>query len=386
MSQVSIRGITKRFAGKPPTVAIDDLSIDIEEGEFLVLLGPSGCGKTTTLRCLAGLESADEGSIAIGDKTVFDRSTRVNLPPDKRDLGMVFQSYALWPHMTVAKNIGYPLKARKVREGLKEGWVQSTAAMVDCAGLLDRYPAQLSGGQQQRVALARGLVARPGLVLFDEPLSNLDARLRDLVRSELAELHGRLSFSAVYVTHDQSEALALGDRMAIMRSGRVEQLDTPRRVFEAPVSEYVAQFIGMENRIVLACRDGQWTLVGGGAGADTGQNCLETAELGADVVLRVRADDVEIHLSDDSVPADAVSFKASVAVATYGGRHLEAIVTVGACRLRARVPVRDIGHVLVPGQAVTVSIRPAVAAPFTPDGSRASGPERSLVGTLETAV
>ena len=164
---------------------------------------------------------------------------------------MVFQSYALWPHMTVRKNIGYPLKARRIDKATARQWVDETAALVDCQTLLDRYPGQLSGGQQQRIALARGLVARPELVLFDEPLSNLDARLRDQVRTEIHELHSRLGFTAVYVTHDQSEALALGDRLAIMRTGRIEQLAPPEEVYEQPATEYVAGFIGMSNRLAL---------------------------------------------------------------------------------------------------------------------------------------
>src|SRR5918995_2786016 len=260
MSRVVIENLTKRFEGKPPTVAVDDLSLEIDQGEFLVLLGPSGCGKTTTLRCLAGLETANDGVLTFGDEQVFDSSSKLNLSPDKRSIGMVFQSYALWPHMTVRKNIGYPLKARKMRQGLSEGWVETIAGVVDCGELLDRYPGQLSGGQQQRVALARGLVARPDLVLFDEPLSNLDARLREQVRNELAELHNRLGFTAVYVTHDQSEALALGDRMAIMRKGRIEQLGTPEEVFASPRSEYVAGFIGMGNRLELKRHDDAWGL------------------------------------------------------------------------------------------------------------------------------
>ena len=182
---------------------------------------------------------------------MFDAARRLNLPPNKRSIGMVFQSYALWPHMKVRKNIAYPLKARKLKQGLREGWVEQAAAQVDCSALLDRYPAQLSGGQQQRVALARGLVARPELVLFDEPLSNLDARLRDQVRIEIHELHTRLGFTAVFVTHDQSEALALGDRLAIMKQGKIEQYDTPEQVYEQPASEYVAAFIGISNRLLF---------------------------------------------------------------------------------------------------------------------------------------
>ena len=224
MSSVSIHGLSKHFGGKTPTTAIDDLNLEIELGEFLVLLGPSGCGKTTTLRCIAGLETADAGSIAFGDHTVFDAARHVDVPPNKRNIGMVFQSYALWPHMTVRKNVSYPLRARKIKGKQATEWVEEVARLVDTKELLDRYPAQLSGGQQQRVALSRGLVARPDLVLFDEPLSNLDARLRDLVRTEIYELHARLKFTAVYVTHDQSEAMALGDRLAIMRRGAIASL------------------------------------------------------------------------------------------------------------------------------------------------------------------
>src|SRR5690606_5475965 len=206
--------LTKTFgSGAGRFTAIDGLNLDIREGELVVLLGQSGCGKTTALRCVAGLESADEGVISFGDTVVFDSRRGVDVPPEKRDLGMVFQSYALWPHRTVRQNIGYPLKVRKLTKELKEEkWVEQAAELVDCGALLDRYPHQLSGGQQQRVALARGLVSRPRLVLMDEPLSNLDALLRVRVRNELHELHQRLGFAGLYVTHDQSEAMALGDR------------------------------------------------------------------------------------------------------------------------------------------------------------------------------
>ena len=182
---------------------------------------------------------------------MFDAARRVNRPPNKRSIGMVFQSYALWPHMTVRKNIAYPLKARKLKQGLRRAGSRRRPSWSTASALLDRYPAQLSGGQQQRVALARGLVARPDLVLFDEPLSNLDARLRDQVRIEIHELHTRLGFTAVFVTHDQSEALALGDRLAIMKQGKIEQYDTPEQVYEQPASEYVAAFIGISNRLAV---------------------------------------------------------------------------------------------------------------------------------------
>ena len=246
MSHVRIEGLTKSFGA---TTVIKGLDLEVQDGEFLVLLGPSGCGKTTTLRCLAGLEAPTDGRISLGGEAVFDRPGRVNRSPDKRSIGMVFQSYALWPHMTVRNNIAYPLKARGLKAKLGEGWVEDTARLVDCEPLLDRYPAQLSGGQQQRVALARGLVAQPGLMLFDEPLSNLDARLRDLVRAQIHELHSRLGFTAVFVTHDQSEALTMSDRIAVFNAGRVEQIDRPHVIYDTPRTRFVAEFIGETNLI-----------------------------------------------------------------------------------------------------------------------------------------
>ena len=334
MSRVSIQGLSKKFDGKPPTTAADNITLQIEEGEFLVLLGPSGCGKTTTLRCLAGLEVPDAGSITFGERTVFDAAAGVDVAPDKRNIGMVFQSYALWPHMTVRENVAYPLKVRGLKQGLAQGWVDDTVKLVDCEKLLDRYPAQLSGGQQQRVALARGLVARPELMLFDEPLSNLDARLRDQVRSQLHELHARLGFTAVFVTHDQVEALALGDRLAIMKSGVIEQLDTAQRVFEQPATEYVAGFIGMNNRVELENRDGAWS-------------CNGMAVLGAVPALqgsprrtaaRVRAEDLIVGPAAAGVPEGTIGMAATLVDAAFAGRHYDVVVTVGDTRLQGRAP------------------------------------------------
>jgi iron(III) transport system ATP-binding protein len=361
MSRVKIEGLTKRFDGKPPTVAVDDLTLEIAQGEFLVLLGPSGCGKTTTLRCLAGLESADEGVLTFGEQRVFDRGSKLNLTPDRRSIGMVFQSYALWPHMTVRKNIAYPLRARKLRQGLAGGWVEEMAAVVDCSELLDRYPGQLSGGQQQRVALARGLVARPDLVLFDEPLSNLDARLREQVRNELAELHHRLGFTAVYVTHDQSEALALGDRLAIMRHGRIEQLGTPREVFASPASEYVAGFIGMGNRLEVNRRDDMWAL-----GDASLQGAAPSRWTGSRVVLRLRSDDLDVRRVR-SVASNEVGVEATVVVVSFGGRHVDVVLAIGDVRVDAQVvgPPDD----LAPGDRVLAVFDPAKAAAYDESGA-----------------
>jgi iron(III) transport system ATP-binding protein len=371
VSYVRINGLTKQFAGKPPTTAMDDLDLEIEQGEFLVLLGPSGCGKTTTLRCMAGLETPDRGSITLGDKTVFDSTSRRNLTPDKRNIGMVFQSYALWPHMTVRKNIGYPLKARKINKAECKGWVEDTAALVDCSQLLDRYPGQLSGGQQQRVALARGLVARPDVVLFDEPLSNLDARLRDMVRAQLHELHTRLRFTAVFVTHDQSEALALGDRMAIMRAGRIEQFDTPERVFEEPGTEYVAEFIGMSNRLPLQRQDGAWMFAGEKV---NGEPPIPRGH--DDVFVRLRPDDLLLSPVEQQLPAGSITFPAEIVDSEFGGRHMDVIVSVRGTRLHAKVPSGSLGgwaRTLQPGQQITAGFPQTAAIYYGADDTRIAG-------------
>jgi iron(III) transport system ATP-binding protein len=376
MSHVRIEGLTKRFAGKPPAVAVDDLSLEIASGEFVVLLGPSGCGKTTTLRCLAGLETPDEGRIALGDQTVLDSRAKTNLPPNKRNIGMVFQSYALWPHMTVRKNIGYPLRARRVDRARTGQWIEETAQLVDCGGLLDRYPGQLSGGQQQRVALARGLVARPDLVLFDEPLSNLDARLRDQVRAQLHELHARLGFTAVFVTHDQSEALALGDRMAIMRAGRIEQLDTPQRVFEEPATEYVAGFIGMSNRVELH-RDGTGWIVSNAGAESVGISGALPIPRGVDVVAaRLRPDDVQLLPAGEARPAGGVTLPAEVVDAQFGGRHMDIVLTVAGVRIHARAPLAGQSWVrsLTAGQRVTAWYADGTAIYYGVDGERIPAP------------
>jgi iron(III) transport system ATP-binding protein len=352
VSSVSVRSLTKRFGGKSPMIAIDELDLEIEQGEFLVLLGPSGCGKTTTLRCIAGLETAEEGSIAFGERAVFDAARGVNVPPNKRNLGMVFQSYALWPHMTVRKNIGFPLRTRGTKSGEATQWIEEVAELVDTRPLLDRYPAQLSGGQQQRVALARGLVARPDIVLFDEPLSNLDARLRDLVRSEIHELHARIGFTAVYVTHDQVEALALGDRLAIMRAGSLEQHAPPEEIFEEPSTDYVAGFVGMANRLELERRDGRWM-----HGEDPIGLVVDTPA--NTIAIRVRPEDVVVMPADQQAPADAVTFDGTVVDSEFGGRHIDVVVTVGETRVLSRAPAGERGswaRTLEPGLRVLVSI------------------------------
>ena len=217
---------------------LEELSLDIQPGEFLVLLGASGSGKTTALRILAGLETASSGRITIGDNDVTD------VLPKYRDVSMVFQSYALYPHKTVAENIGFPLKVRKVPQAEQDKAIREAAAQVQIDQLLDRYPRQLSGGQRQRVALARAMIRRPSVFLMDEPLSNLDAKLRGHMRAELKHMQSELGITTIYVTHDQIEAMTLAHRVAILEKGVLQQLDTPAKIYNDPVNLFVAQFIG----------------------------------------------------------------------------------------------------------------------------------------------
>ncbi len=230
-------------------VAVDHVSFEVRHGEFLTLLGPSGCGKTTTLRCVAGLEVPTSGEIYIGDRLVSAPAKGVHVPPEKRNVGMVFQNYALWPHMTVFDNVAYPLKVRKVpRREIRER-VLKALELVGLKGFENRYPHQLSGGQQQRVALARALVMEPEVLLLDEPLSNLDAKLRERMRFELRDLQKRLGITVIYVTHDQAEAMAMSDRIAVMNAGRIEQIGTPYEIYMHPANKFVADFIGKANFI-----------------------------------------------------------------------------------------------------------------------------------------
>src|SRR5690242_18704974 len=249
---LQVENLHKEFAaaGGARVAAVQNVSLSVPEGKLLTLLGPSGCGKATTLRCIAGLERPDSGHIAIGGKTVFDSKEGVLVGPAERGIGMVFQSYAIWPHMSVFENVAFPLRVSRVRRyGKAEIAVKVKAALetVRLGGFGDRRATQLSGGQQQRLALARGLVAEPRLILLDEPLSNLDAKLREQMRFELKRLQMKLGLTAVYVTHDQSEALALSDEIAVFNQGRVVQRGTPLDIYRNPNCEFVADFVGSTN-------------------------------------------------------------------------------------------------------------------------------------------
>ena len=258
---IKVEKLEKTFVIRQGKVnAVRGVSFSIDGGQFFTLLGPSGCGKTTVLRCLAGLERPEAGEIEISGKTVYSQVKRVFVPPNKRELGMVFQSYAVWPHMTVYENVAYPLRVRKVREMEVKSRAGRTLELVGLSSLMNRSVSQLSGGQQQRVALARAIVSEPQVLLLDEPLSNLDAKLREQMRAELRELQQAFGITTVYVTHDQEEALALSDRIAVMESGIIVEVGDPWTLYVDPVSPVTAKFIGLSNRFPGVVRETSGTM------------------------------------------------------------------------------------------------------------------------------
>jgi iron(III) transport system ATP-binding protein len=351
--QIALRGVTKRFGA---VSVVDGANLDVADGELFTLLGPSGCGKTTLLRLIAGFYRLDAGEIHFGERRVD------GLPPHARNIGMVFQNYALWPHMTVRANVTYGLRLRglpavEIAERLERGLGQ-----VNLQGLEARYPGQLSGGQQQRVALARALVLNPDILLLDEPLSNLDAKIRVQVRSEIRLLQQALRITTVYVTHDQEEALSLSDRVAVMRDGRIQQVAVPKTLYERPANRFVADFVGTNNFIPGVCRE-----------RDDGRSVVETSLgllrgrpgdgvlVGARCVLVVRPENLALGDRGDNV------LDGRVAVASYLGSTLRYDVDTAA-GVRLKMDVGDAWHhaPLAVGQAVRVSF-PASVALTLPD-------------------
>ncbi|MGW0203192.1 ABC transporter ATP-binding protein [Nonomuraea sp. NPDC003201] len=313
MPEVQVANLSKQFGDN---AVLRDISFTIADGEFFTLLGPSGCGKSTTLACIAGLERPSAGSIAVGPATFVDAGTFV--PPEGRNLGMVFQSYALWPHMTVAQNLAMPLKIRKVDRRTQDELITEALGKVGLAELKDRYPHQLSGGQQQRVALARALVYSPSVLLLDEPLSNLDAQLREQARAWLKRLQEELGITTVYVTHDQEEALALSDRIAVMSKGDMVQIGTPKEIYETPATAEVAAFVGRCNFLT-----GTMTGPAEVRLDCTGQTiAVPEGTPGPRVTVAVRPERLEILPSGRSAPADVNVLTAEVLTSSYiGSRH-----------------------------------------------------------------
>jgi multiple sugar transport system ATP-binding protein len=297
MATVTFKGATRIYP-KSNRKAVDRLDLEIKDGEFLVLVGPSGCGKTTSLRMLAGLEDVDEGSILIDDRDV------VNLPPRSRDIAMVFQNYALYPHMNVAENMGFALKIARMPKAEIRERVQEAAKILDLEDYLRRKPGQLSGGQRQRVAMGRAIVRQPRVFLMDEPLSNLDAKLRVATRSEIASLQRRLGVTTVYVTHDQVEAMTMGDRVAVMKDGVLQQCDTPRVLYESPVNSFVAGFIGSPAMNLIEGRIDAGGLMLGGTVIPIPAKLKEQAgAVGAAVTVGLRPEAIELVAEGHGIPA-----------------------------------------------------------------------------------
>jgi iron(III) transport system ATP-binding protein len=363
--RISVRDLTKTYRTKRGDVAaLRGVSLDVAEGEVMVLLGPSGCGKTTLLRCVAGLEQPDSGEITVQDRTVYSSGQRLSLPPERRGLSMVFQSYALWPHMTVFDNVAYPLRQQKtkVRKAEVRERVGSVLSTVGLEKFASSYPGQLSGGQQQRVALARALVANSGVILFDEPLSNLDAKVRERLRDELLALQEEIRFTALYVTHDQTEATGLGDRIAVMEVGGVAQLGTPLDIYYQPSSRYVADFVGSANELVATVTG----FADGLVALDTpigpllGTASDDTLSVGQPVRVMFRPEHVRVAPAG-SVERGAIQCSCRVDRSVFLGSHVEYVIDAAGQRLVLKSME---GDVLPSGSEIAVRLDPAYARVF----------------------
>ena len=355
--ELTISAVTKSYDPRSRVRALDEVSLSIRRGELVVLLGPSGCGKTTLLRILAGLEDATAGSLSFFGEPVVDTSRRLSVPAQKRRLGMVFQNYALWPHMKVVDNVAYPLRARGVGRADARRRAAETLKSVRCDHLADRLPSQLSGGQQQRIALGRALVAEPGIVLFDEPLSNVDAQLRKEVRAEIRRLHAENAFTGIYVTHDLQEGLELADRIVVMSHGRVEQVGTPQEIFTAPASAYVAEFMGIENRAAVR-RNGTSVETDFGRIDATGR--LAGLPEGIEHRCYFRASQVRLLDEGPVGEGESRSDGWTVADRFYAGERSDLVLTRDGARLLCESNHRIAGR-LGPGDTVDIAIGTAEA-------------------------
>ena len=333
---LSIRRLSKRFGS---FAAVDSLNLAVEHGEIMAILGPSGCGKTTTLRMVAGLERPTDGGIRFGDKHFVSLRQKIELPPEKRNIGMVFQSYALWPHMTVFENIAYPLKLRSYPKAEIAARVKRVLDLINLTHLAERTIPQLSGGQQQRIALARALVYEPSLMLFDEPFSNLDTQLREQMRLELKTLRREVTMTGLFVTHDQVEALSLADRVAIMRNGRLEQVGTPREVYRTPSSKFVRDFLGRAIKLYgqFERRNGENAvrLSDPAGNIITGSMAAQNVQAGARVELSIRPEFVT-WLEDAESRDNCVV--ATIEDLLFAGEHCEARLRIGEDKILFALP------------------------------------------------
>jgi multiple sugar transport system ATP-binding protein len=325
MAGIAFHEVTKRFGSD--VVAVESLTLDVEDGEFVIFVGPSGCGKTTALRMAAGLEEVTSGEIRIGGHVVNDR------PPTDRDIAMVFQNYALYPHMTVFDNLAFPLRQKRVKKKDIDARVREAARLLAIEPLLERRPRELSGGQRQRVAIGRALVRRPQAFLMDEPLSNLDAKLRVQMRAELLSLHRRLGITTIYVTHDQTEAMTLGDRVVVLDRGVVQQVDTPERLYRRPRNTFVASFIGSPSmNFVEATLDEGGLVIGGNRFALPQSLRPQLAGRAGDIIVGLRPEDIRPAASE------AESFEAEVVITEQLGPEVLAYLRADGMRIASAVP------------------------------------------------
>lgn len=320
---VIINNLTKTFG---EVVAVDKVSFTIEAGKFFTLLGPSGCGKSTTLRCIAGLEDPDKGQIIFGEKSLYDSEKSIKTKPEDRNIGMVFQSYAVWPHMTVFNNVAYPLRIKKYSHNEINEMVEAALSFVELADYGTRYPSQLSGGQQQRVALARAIVGKTNVLLFDEPLSNLDAVLREKMRFDIARWQKELGITTIYVTHDQSEAMVMSDILAVMDNGKLMQLGSPDEIYRKPNSKMVASFLGTANFIngkVVSLKNNGYEVITDNnekyviKRSDQNENLINQ-----DVTILIRPEDIQI-IDPDNVTNKTNVFKGSISKVAFLGNQID---------------------------------------------------------------
>ncbi len=334
MPALRLERIVKRY-GK--VKAVDDLSLEVQEGELLTLLGPSGCGKTTVLRCVSGFVRPDDGQIYLGDRKITE------IPTEKRRIGLVFQNYALWPHMTVFDNLAFGLQIKRLTKDVIKQKVEGSLALVQLGGLEDRFPRQLSGGQQQRVALARALVLQPDILLLDEPLSNLDALLREQMRFEIAQIHKHAGITTIYVTHDQTEAMVISDRIAVMEKGRIMQLGNPMEIYSKPANKFVAGFMGTTNFLhgKVAKIDKEYAVVTTEDGLEiTGRG--HSIEKGAEVDVAIRPESIKFLSSAEATDYanEPNVFEVEVARATYVGELIDYQLKIKNHMIRAKGEVR----------------------------------------------